>query len=58
MISGVLGAILTPPDVITMVLMGVPIYALFELCILIAWYWERRDRRREAAEAAQAAQEA
>jgi len=51
-ISGVLGAILTPPDVITMLLMGVPIYALFELCIWITWYWERRDKKREAAEAA------
>jgi sec-independent protein translocase protein TatC len=47
-ISGVLGAILTPPDVITMVLMAVPIYALFEVSILIAWYWERKDKRREA----------
>ncbi len=53
-ISGVLGAILTPPDVITMVLMAVPIYALFELCILIAWYWERKDKKREAVEAAAA----
>lgn len=53
-ISGVLGAILTPPDLITMILMGVPIYALFELCVLIAWYWERRDKKREAAEAAAA----
>jgi sec-independent protein translocase protein TatC len=51
-ISGVLGAILTPPDVITMVLMGVPIYALFELCIWIAWYWQRKEKQREAAEAA------
>lgn len=51
MVSGVLGAILTPPDVLTMILMGVPIYALFELCIWIAWYWDRRDRKREAAEA-------
>jgi len=48
-VSGVLGAILTPPDVLTMILMGVPIYALFELCIWIAWYWDRRDRKREAA---------
>jgi sec-independent protein translocase protein TatC len=51
-ISGVLGAILTPPDIITMVLMSVPIYALFELCIWVAWYWERKEKQREAAEAA------
>jgi sec-independent protein translocase protein TatC len=58
-ISAVLGAILTPPDVITMVLVGIPIYALFELCIWIAWYWERRDKRRELeAAAAQGAQRA
>jgi sec-independent protein translocase protein TatC len=50
-ISAVLGAILTTPEVITQVLMAVPIYVLYEICVWITWYWERQGRRREAAEA-------
>lgn len=47
-ISAVLGAILTTPEVITQVLMAVPLYGLYEICIWIAWYWERQDKKREA----------
>jgi sec-independent protein translocase protein TatC len=48
-ISFVLGAILTTPEVITQVLMAVPLYMLYEISVWIAWYWERQDRKREAA---------
>jgi sec-independent protein translocase protein TatC len=49
-ISFVLGAVLTTPEVITQVLMAVPLYALYEICVWVAWYWERKEKQREAAE--------
>jgi sec-independent protein translocase protein TatC len=45
----VLGAVLTTPEVITQVLMAVPLYLLYEITVWIAWYWERQEKRREAA---------
>jgi sec-independent protein translocase protein TatC len=48
-ISFVLGAILTTPEVITQVLMAIPLLILYEVSVWIAWYWERRDRKREEA---------
>ena len=51
-ISAVLGAVLTTPEVITQVLMAVPLYCLYEICVWVAWYWERKEKKREAAEAA------
>ena len=50
-INLVLGAILTTPEVVTQVLMAVPLQILYECSVWIAWYWERRDRKRAAAEA-------
>ena len=47
-ISAVLGAILTTPEVITQILMAVPLYLLYEITVWIAWYWERQERKREA----------
>jgi len=44
-ISLFLGAVLTTPEVITQVAMAVPLYLLYEICIWIAWYWERQKRR-------------
>jgi sec-independent protein translocase protein TatC len=43
----VLGAVLTTPEVITQILMAVPLYALYEISVWIAWYWERRDQKRK-----------
>jgi sec-independent protein translocase protein TatC len=51
-ISAVLGAVLTTPEVITQILMAVPLYVLYEICVWVAWYWERQEKKREAAEAA------
>jgi sec-independent protein translocase protein TatC len=48
-ISFVLGAVLTTPEVVTQVLMALPLLLLYEVTIWIAWYWERRDRKREMA---------
>jgi sec-independent protein translocase protein TatC len=40
----VLGAVLTTPEVITQVLMAIPLWGLYEITVLIAWYWEQPDR--------------
>jgi sec-independent protein translocase protein TatC len=45
-INLVLGAVLTTPEVVTQILMAVPLYLLYEITVWIAWYWERRDRKR------------
>jgi sec-independent protein translocase protein TatC len=44
--SFLVGAMLTPPDVITQVMMAVPLQILYEASVWIAWYWERRGRKR------------
>ncbi len=41
-----LGAVLTTPEVITQLVMFVPLQLLYEITVWIAWYWERRDRKR------------
>jgi sec-independent protein translocase protein TatC len=48
----ILGAVLTTPEVITQVAMAVPLYILYEACIWIAWYWDRKKRKAEEAAAA------
>ena len=53
-INLVLGAVLTTPEIITQVLMFVPLQLLYELSVWIAWFWERRDRKRAELEAKQA----
>jgi sec-independent protein translocase protein TatC len=49
-INFVLGAVLTTPEVITQLLMAIPLQLLYEISVWIAWYWERRDKKRLAAE--------
>jgi sec-independent protein translocase protein TatC len=49
LINLVLGAVLTTPEVLTQVLMAVPLQLLYEISIWIAWYWERQDKKRAAA---------
>lgn len=44
----ILSAILTPPDIFSQLLMGIPLIVLFEICILII----RATERKKAAEAA------
>lgn len=50
-INLVLGALLTTPEVITQVLMALPLQLLYEISVWITWYWERRDRKRAEREA-------
>ena len=43
----ILAAIITPtPDIATMMLMAVPMYALYEICIILAWLHERKEAAR------------
>jgi sec-independent protein translocase protein TatC len=44
-LSLILGAMLTTPEVVTQVAMAVPLYLLYEVCIWIAWYWERKKQK-------------
>jgi sec-independent protein translocase protein TatC len=46
----VLAAVLTPPEIMTQVMMAVPLQLLYELSVLVAWFWHRRDLKREEAE--------
>jgi sec-independent protein translocase protein TatC len=45
----ILGAVLTTPEVITQVLMAIPLWILYELTVLIAWYWERQEKKQAQA---------
>lgn len=45
----ILGALLTTPEVITQVAMSIPLYILYEISICIARYWDWKKRRAEAA---------
>jgi sec-independent protein translocase protein TatC len=48
----VLAAVLTPtPDVLTLSLMAVPMYVLYEICIWLAYFSEKKDKQKEEAEA-------
>jgi sec-independent protein translocase protein TatC len=40
----VLGGVLTTPEVVTQVMMAVPLYGLYEISVWIAWYWDQADR--------------
>lgn len=50
-----LGALLTTPEVLTQVLMAVPLQVLYECAVWIAWYWEWKEKRRARAEEADGA---
>jgi sec-independent protein translocase protein TatC len=45
-INLILGAVLTTPEVVTQILMAVPLYLLYEITVWIAWYWDRQERKR------------
>jgi sec-independent protein translocase protein TatC len=47
-INLVLGAVLTTPEVITQLIMFLPLQCLYEISIWVAWYWERKAKKREA----------
>jgi sec-independent protein translocase protein TatC len=45
----ILSSVLTPPDPISMLLMAIPLQILYEVSVLIARIWHRRDAARDAA---------
>lgn len=45
-INLILGALLTTPEVITQLLMALPLYMLYEVSVWIAWYWDWKERKR------------
>jgi sec-independent protein translocase protein TatC len=45
----VLGGLLTTPEVLTQICMAICLQVLFEVAVWIAWYWERQEKKREAA---------
>ncbi|UAK24708.1 twin-arginine translocase subunit TatC [Sphingomonas nostoxanthinifaciens] len=44
-------ALLAPPDIGSMILLGVPLILLYELALVAMWFTERRRKREEATEA-------
>ncbi len=42
----ILGAVLTTPEVITQIVMFIPLQLLYELTVWVTWYWERQGRKR------------
>jgi sec-independent protein translocase protein TatC len=42
----VLAMMLTPPDIITQLQMAIPLYLLYEICIFILRFFERREQKR------------
>lgn len=50
-INLILGAVLTTPEVITQIMMALPLQILYEISILIARYMERKERLRQESEA-------
>src|SRR5208283_2398647 len=49
-INLILGAVLTTPEVLTQIVMLVPFISLYEITVWLAWYWNRRERKRAARE--------
>ena len=45
----ILGAVLTTPEVLTQVMMAIPLQILYEISVWIAWYWERQAKQRQPA---------
>ena len=51
-INLILGALLTTPEVVTQVIMFIPLQLLYEISIWIAWYWERQEKKKQQAQGA------
>jgi len=44
-INLVLGAVFTGPELITQLIMFLPLQAVYELCVWTAWFWDVRSKR-------------
>ncbi|EIZ80989.1 sec-independent protein translocase protein TatC [Novosphingobium sp. Rr 2-17] len=52
----IIAAVATPPDVVSQLLLAVPLLALFEGTLVLMWFTERSDAKAKAAEEAATAQ--
>jgi sec-independent protein translocase protein TatC len=41
----IIGAVLTPPDVFSQMILAGPLILLYEICVWVVWTWERAARR-------------
>ena len=55
-IAFIISALLTPPDVLTQLMMSGPLIVLYNLSILLAWFFHKRREQRLAAMAATTAE--
>ena len=46
LLAFIIGAILTPPDAVSQVLLAVPVLGLYGISIGVAWMFGRRDETR------------
>ena len=51
-VAFIVAAVLTPPDVVSQLLLAVPLVILYEFSLVAIWFTERRRAREEAKEAA------
>jgi sec-independent protein translocase protein TatC len=49
-INLILGAVLTTPEVITQITMFIPLQLLYEVTVWVAWYWDRKERKKAASQ--------
>jgi len=48
-INLVLGAVFTTPEIITQLVLFLPLQMLYEISVWVTWYWEWQNKKREAA---------
>ena len=52
MIAFVIAAVLTPPDVVSQLLLAIPLLALYEFSLIAIWFTEKKRSKTAAEEAA------
>jgi sec-independent protein translocase protein TatC len=50
----ILAAVLTPPDVVSQLMLAIPLLLLYEITIVAIWFTDRRQAAEEEAEQASA----
>lgn len=54
----IVAAVITPPDIVSQLMLGIPLLGLFEISLLLMWRGEKKAEKEQARQAAAAAQEA